>query len=292
VGTEFVFTVGYKIAYDKTDVAPSLDKAIVARRDTAATLSGRVLLAEDNPVNQKLAVFILKKWGIDFDIASNGAAACIMLRGGDYDLVLMDIQMPEMDGYQATKIIREEMKLRLPIVALTAHAFEGEIEGFTRAGMDGYITKPFKEDDLYDVLAHFLPIPPKLENGFHEVKKASPAVTQVIDFTEVEKISGGNKLFVKELAEIFVSQVQTELEQLEDAFAKKDTKNLNGVAHSMKGTVAYMGLMSKLDDPLHRIETCVESDLTGITLSDDIAYIRAVCLDAVKQLEIELPEYI
>jgi CheY-like chemotaxis protein len=249
-------------------------------------------LAEDNPVNQKLAGFILKKWGVNFDIASNGAAACIMLRSGNYHLVLMDIQMPEMDGYQATKIIREEMKLQVPVIALTAHAFEGETEGFTKAGMDGYLTKPFKEDDLYDVLARFLPVDKKDDADTPNVNLLKTELTQVIDFTEVEKISGGNKLLVKELAEIFISQVQTELLQLNDAYKLKALKDLNAIAHSIKSTVGYMGLLGMLDNSLHSIETCTAEDLTTDILAGHITYVTTVCLSAVKQLEVDLPEYI
>ena len=286
-GTEFVFTVVYKLPIGKAQPAAVAENNKVKLPQPEIQLSGKVLLVEDNPVNQKLAGFILKKWNIDYDIATTGLEACEMLKNKTYALVLMDIQMPKMDGYQATKIIRDDMKLRVPIVALTAHAMEDQVDGFTRAGMNGYLTKPFKEEQLYNVLLNFLQNEPLAKNVISSAK----SFTQVIDFTEVEKISGGNKLFVKELADIFVSQIQTELSELEEALLNADFKKLKSTAHSMKSTVAYMGLIEKLEEPLSFIEKTEESELTKNELIQKIDFVKNVCLNAIKQLEAELPGY-
>ena len=290
-GTEFAFTVKYQLPLGKGGETPVPGTGLADSAAQSQTLTGKVLVVEDNPINQKLAGFILRKWNIDFDFAPNGRAACNMLKQGNYKLVLMDIQMPEMDGYQATKVIREEMKLMVPIVALTAHAFDAELEGFTKAGMDGYITKPFKEEELYAVLAKFLEIE-KREVTQPVADKAKNGFAHVIDFTEVEKISGGNKVFVKELAEMFVSQIQLELVTLENALTNGDLKTMQSTAHSMKSTVGYMGLMQKLEPALNSIELCTEDDLTNGSMLREIEYVKAVCHDALMQLEVELPEYI
>jgi len=111
----------------------------------------RILVAEDNPVNQKLAIRILEKWGHTVATADNGRKACEAVRKNDYDLVLMDVQMPEMDGFEATAAIREqEMPLgqRIPIIAMTAYAMKGDMERCLEAGMDGYIAKPIKITEL------------------------------------------------------------------------------------------------------------------------------------------------
>jgi len=138
------------------------------RAQSVAKSRARILLAEDNPVNQKVAVHMLDKLGYRCDIASNGLEAVTMLQQMPYDLVLMDCQMPEMDGFQATAAIRAKEgalakhgtpAARLPIVALTANALKGDRERCLDAGMDDYIAKPFRKDDLERMLKCWLDRP-------------------------------------------------------------------------------------------------------------------------------------
>jgi len=133
--------------------------------NTTGPLSGKVLLAEDNAVNREVALAMLQSLGCTVDTVENGAAAVKALEQGRYDLVLMDCQMPVMDGYQATRQIREQLScqpqlMRLPIVALTANAMKGDRELCLAAGMDDYLAKPFKRDALYGLLQRWLPSTP------------------------------------------------------------------------------------------------------------------------------------
>jgi CheY-like chemotaxis protein len=119
----------------------------------------KVLLAEDNRVNQRLAVRLLEKRGHKVVVAGNGVEALAALRKESFDLVLMDVQMPEMDGYEATAAIREEEKnsrRHQPVVALTAHAMKGDREKCLAAGMDGYLSKPIKPQELDEILEEYL----------------------------------------------------------------------------------------------------------------------------------------
>jgi CheY-like chemotaxis protein len=121
----------------------------------------RILLAEDNPVNQKLAVRLLEKEGHTVVVADNGRLALEALKGGNVDLVIMDVQMPEMDGYEAAASIRkaEETTLKhVPILAMTAHAMKGDQEKCLAAGMDGYVSKPIRPDDLRQAIDHLVPV--------------------------------------------------------------------------------------------------------------------------------------
>jgi CheY-like chemotaxis protein len=116
----------------------------------------RILVVEDNLLNQKLAGFMLDGWGFQYDICSNGKQAIEHLKLNSYDLILMDIQMPEMNGYETTKYIREELKLGMPIIATTSYSSTEEREKCLLSGMTDYLTKPIKEEELYNLVTNYL----------------------------------------------------------------------------------------------------------------------------------------
>ena len=135
-------------AYPIGDLAPA----------KAGAVTSRILLAEDNSVNQQVARRILQKRGYSVVIANNGVEALQMLERQPFDLILMDVQMPQMDGFEATAVIRETEKVtktRVPIIALTAHAIKGDKERCLAAGMDGYISKPIRGEELLSLVEHY-----------------------------------------------------------------------------------------------------------------------------------------
>jgi CheY-like chemotaxis protein len=148
-GTKFSFTIAY--SYDSN--APA---SVLARQDNEtdykAFLDGRkFLIVEDNEINQRLIAYVLEKVGAFADIASNGIEAIDHIRrdGKNYDLIIMDLQMPEMDGYETTRYLRKEMKNATPIIAMTATAMKGEKIKCFESGMNDYMSKPFEFTDLY-----------------------------------------------------------------------------------------------------------------------------------------------
>jgi len=154
-GSEFSFNIPYIIAEKADDGI----KAIVETDQKIEIGSDlKILVVEDNILNQKLAGFMLKDWNVDFDICSNGKLAVEKLKTKSYNLILMDIQMPEMNGYEATEYIRNHLKLSLPIIAMTAHALPGEREKCIGFGMTDYISKPIKETDLKNLISTYINI--------------------------------------------------------------------------------------------------------------------------------------
>ncbi len=152
-GSLFKFTIPYKKAAAlsselKTD-PEKIHKPIVNDKI-------KILIVEDNLLNQKLAAFMIKDFGFAFDICGNGKLAVEKLEQGAYDLVLMDIQMPEMDGYEATGFIRGKLMLNIPIIAMTAHAMPGEKDKCLGFGMTDYISKPIKETDLHNLIIKYI----------------------------------------------------------------------------------------------------------------------------------------
>lgn len=151
-GSEFIMEIEYKLPDEEKMLSDALAAAEV---QTVSLKEIKVLIAEDNPMNQQLIKHLMKNWAIQHTIVNNGAEAVEELKRENYSLVLMDIQMPKMDGYTATGVIRNELHLNVPIIAMTAHAMMGEKEKCLLLGMNDYISKPLKETILYNIIAQY-----------------------------------------------------------------------------------------------------------------------------------------
>ncbi|MGA8492345.1 MAG: response regulator [Terriglobales bacterium] len=212
--------------------------ALVTRytlRESAHKL--RVLVAEDNPVNQAVVLRVLQKMGHSTSLAENGKDALALASTERFDIVFMDVQMPEMDGMAATAAIRESEKKsgrkRLPIFAMTAHAMKGDRERCLEAGMDGYITKPVRFSDIEQTLSDIAraPIVPA---------KAAAAATSW-DKTEALNRIGGDEQLLQELCQIFLEESPKLLQKLQQAVAAGDPGEVSRAAHSLKGESSYLG---------------------------------------------------
>jgi len=158
-GSQFHFTAWLGIGSDVPEVSTPANSQRPSGDSGKHAISLRILLAEDNPVNQKLALRLLEKKGHQVQVVGNGREALAALQKYSFDLVLMDVQMPEMDGMEATAAIREAEKgtsRHLPVISLTAHAMKGDREKCFAAGMDGYLTKPIRPQELYDLLSTYV----------------------------------------------------------------------------------------------------------------------------------------
>jgi signal transduction histidine kinase/CheY-like chemotaxis protein len=193
----------------------------------------RVLLAEDNPVNQKLAVRLLEKQGHHVTVVADGREAVRTAGREPFDLVLMDVQMPEMSGLEATAAIREREKAtggHVPIIALTAHAMKGDREECLAAGMDDYLSKPLQAEELYAAVARQAP----------PAGRARPAPApggNVLDEGAALARVGGDHDLLAELAETFLEDCPRMLAELESAVARRDAPEVQRCAHGLKGAV-------------------------------------------------------
>jgi signal transduction histidine kinase/CheY-like chemotaxis protein len=204
----------------------------------------RILVAEDNPVNQQVALGLLRKIGHSVDVASDGAEAVEAVRSRPYDLVLMDVQMPEMDGLQATAAIRalNSSAARVPIVAMTANAMRGDEKMCLDAGMDGYISKPIDRRKLIEVLAEHsgpVPLPPVAA----PVIAAGPA----IDFGVLDQLRDDLDMqTVTEILAKFFEDASERLAVCHDALARLDIEQIQREAHTIKGAASSLGLQAIL----------------------------------------------
>ncbi len=203
--------------------------------------SARILLAEDNVVNQKVAMRILEKAGHRIDVVANGIEALEALNRLPYDIVLMDVQMPEMDGYEATRKIRDPQSgvCQIPVIAMTAHAMKGDREKCLAAGMDDYISKPVQPKQMLDVVQRWAGkqvIHPPAGDGSPSVVSRSP-----FNMTHLDDITGGDAEFKQELLKLFFKDAREKLSSMRKAIEEGDATALEKAAHAVKGAAKNLG---------------------------------------------------
>ena len=217
----------------------TLEEKKVSNRGPVRAL--KILLAEDNMVNQKVAKSMLKKMGHGVVIANNGKEAVNAFEGEKFDLILMDGQMPVMDGLEATMAIRkaeEKAKAgRIPIIAVTANAMKGDREKFLAAGMDDYIAKPLKRRGLEEVIGKVVV---KLDARIMNCGTKMPEKNTSINMEELLEIMGGDEELLNECLEDFVCDYPEMLGNIKDAIDAGDPSGLDRSAHTFKGTLKYI----------------------------------------------------
>ena len=212
-----------------------------ALRAQRALSGNRILLAEDNPVNQKVAVRLLEKLDYRVEVVADGRAAVAAWQGGNFDLILMDCQMPDMDGYAATREIRslEEGKRHIPIVALTAHAMKGDEEKCRAAGMDDYLTKPIDRIKLDACLNRLLPgtssTGPRLA-----IKETAVQRPSSIDWQALLESIDSDAGFARDLLTAYIETADRELAVIAAALESGDTAAMRESAHSLKSASANL----------------------------------------------------
>ena len=232
---------------DDRAVLPAPAPAPPAPPPPGAVRSLRLLLAEDNAVNQRLAVRLLEKRGHHVVVAGNGKEALEALERQPFDAVLMDVQMPEMDGFEATRAIREKEQRgggkRVPIVAMTAHAMKGDRERCLAQGMDGYVSKPLQAGVLMAVIEDLV-----------EGRAARPGETRpggspagappCLDREAALERVGGDRDLLHEIAGLFLEETPVLMERMDAALRQRDAAALERAAHSLKGSAATFGAAS------------------------------------------------
>ena len=223
-----------------------------ATGDARPTARARILLAEDNPVNQKVAVRMLEKMGHRVDVVGNGLEAVQAARDLPYDVILMDCQMPEMDGYQAVAEIRkiEGTTRHTPIIAMTANAMAGDRERCLAAGMDDYVAKPVRSAELIAALDRWLsamedadeaPLPAAASQAAPEAVVADEGIDDSI-LAEIAEFSGeGGAALVQELVRLFFGESATRMEAMREGVTQADPGLLARAAHAMKGGGGNLG---------------------------------------------------
>ncbi len=233
---------------------PAKKKTLITRHTLSESICGRyrILVVEDDIMNQKVAAMLLERAGFRCDVAADGLEALEALSRIPYDLVFMDCQMPQMDGYEATQKIRErEGEARhTTIIAMTAHAMKGDRERCLGAGMDDYVSKPVSEATLYKMLEKWLvsatapPMPPTNP----EIHPTAP-----VQIWRLQEIAGGDLDVERELIHSFLEDSKRHLSALESARRASNAEMINREAHAMKGSSATIGAEG-MSEIAHRLE--------------------------------------
>jgi len=262
--------------------SPSAEQQTVER---APVLAGRVLLVDDEQINQKVACAILHQFGLSTDLAVNGWEAVQLSDAHRYDVILMDIQMPEMSGYEATEIIREREATTgvkpVIIIAMTANAMESTKHRCLEVGMDDFISKPIKPDELLKRLKPWLvDIQPQVRERveYSEQFKHSEQ-SKLWDYDHALQLVGGDEKLFQELILLFVERKMQLLSTIQDAINQEDPRLLDDAAHAYKGAVNHFSAKSIRDIAFRLESKGKEEDMSGahelfsklVELSDELA---------------------
>ncbi|TAE89830.1 MAG: response regulator, partial [Bacteroidetes bacterium] len=238
-GSKFIFELSF-IKTDQADLVLRQPKVI----DKSIIKPIKILLAEDNEINQFIAQSMLQEWGFEVHVANNGFDAVNQANKLVFDVILMDVQMPEMNGVEATKQIRKiesSGKHHTPILALTANALKGDREKYIDAGMDDYLSKPFEEDELYYKIAHLLKVPIRyLDEDIKVTVKENNA--SYYSLHKLNAIAKGDEAFITKMLLLFLETTPELLQLLQQAFTNKQWEELNAAAHKLKPTVQTMDI--------------------------------------------------
>ena len=243
-GSEMMITLPLELG-DLTKVISknvSVDKGLL---DDA-----RILLVEDNEMNRLVACNTLALFNVKVTQAVNGEDAVNILKKKSFDIILMDIQMPVMDGIEATKIIRNSLNIQTPVIALTANALKTKIEACMAIGMNDYITKPFEDQDLFRVMARYYKSPVNVEKEPSEDNSPIESSELLYDLSKLKKMSRGNEAFINKMLQLFTDNFPQYNQDIKSSFEKRDIQKLKKLAHKIKPSINDMGIVSINQDIL------------------------------------------
>jgi len=239
-----------------------------------------VLVVDDNKVNQRVAALTLQKWNAKVDAADNAKMAFGKLAQKKFDLILMDVTMPEIDGFEATRHIRKKMPAsvnHIPIIAMTASAFTGDREKCMAAGMNEYVSKPFNPEELYDKIVKTVSI----ENH----SSSSP----VVDLSLLMERSDGDAGYLREIISAYIEEMPIYVNEMKAFAGAHNIAAIGTQAHKMKSPAKLLGAF-ELNQQLESIEKMVTQELPEDEILQKVEKMNVLCLKTVEVLKTELEQ--
>jgi len=249
-GTAFHFSIPYVVSSSQVNETEPAAEFVLESYPTGII---NLLVVDDNQMNQNLMRYLLKGWNLSFDIAGNGLQALALLNEKKYDVVLMDIQMPGMDGYATTQRIRTQLRLDVPIIAMTAHALAGEREKCLSFGMNDYLSKPINERQLYSYISKFAAL--HQENKIVDPVQAAPEVVYAyIDLSYMKEISKGNIQYELQVTTQFLELIPKAIAGIDEALLNHHPAAIRAIAHELKTSISIMGMTDEMELILDQLE--------------------------------------
>jgi PAS domain S-box-containing protein len=288
-GSAFTIRIPYQLsieAMQESEIRQEIDYKSLGPR--------KVLVAEDVELNQYLARHILESWDFKVVIAGNGLEAIEELGKAAFDCILMDVQMPEMDGIEATHHIRglaDPVKANIPIIALTANALKGDSEKYLAAGMTDYLAKPFDEERLFRVISRNLTQTAEAPTTDHTHKNNNTIMSsdnsRLYDLTMVQSVSGGDESFIKKMVALFIETVPQNIQDLKNALQDENWEQVGKTAHKLKSTIDSMGIKS-IRQEIRTVEANAKQQDSLQEIPSLVARIDFVIVECIGQLKAEI----
>ena len=282
-GSTFCFSLSFLKTKAKAEIETQL-----LEFDTDIT-NVKVLVAEDIPLNQLLMRTLLDDFGFECDIASNGKIAIEKMENKIYDLILMDLQMPEMNGFETTEYIRNTLNSDIPIIALTADVTTVDLAKCKTVGMDDYIAKPVDDRLLYSKMVGFLKKHPvTIEPSIIEPNVSALANSVKIKCTNLNYLNErtkSNKVLMMEMISLYLEQTPTLISAMKQSLLDKDWKLLQATVHKMIPSFSIMGISADYENLARKIQEYASTQLQTDDISEMVKELEGICMQACSELE-------
>lgn len=282
VGSIFSFT----LQFQKTDEQPRLDAEI--EQESFEHKNIKVLVVEDIPLNQLLMKTLLDEFGFERDIAGNGKIAIEKLKESSYDIILMDLQMPEMNGFEATEYIRNTMLLDIPIIALTADVTTVDLAKCKAVGMNDYIAKPVDERILYSKIIGLVKKPNAILTELtKDVVNAKGVALRCIDLEYLVRRTKANPALMMEIIALYLEQTPTLINAMKQSMLDENWPALYTATHKIIPSFSIMGIHVDFENIAKRIQDYATARKQDEEISEIFSQLESVCLQACKELQVE-----
>jgi PAS domain S-box-containing protein len=280
VGSTFSFV----LSFQKTDIVSELDTEIVELDPQIRNI--KVLVVEDMALNQLLMKTLLDDFGFDRDIASNGKIAIEKLQMKSYDIILMDLQMPEMNGFEATEYIRTQLNSKIPIIALTADVTTVDLAKCKAVGMNDYIAKPVDERILYSKILGLV----KKSNTAHTLKTPVEEAIIIAKCTDLNYLlhrTKSNPDLMMEMITAYLEQTPTLIQAMRKGYDEKDWEVVSSTTHKLIPSFSIMGIHANFELMAKKVQEFAQNQQQQDEIGDLVFQIESVCNQACKELEVE-----
>ncbi|HZK68788.1 MAG TPA: ATP-binding protein, partial [Paludibacter sp.] len=282
-------TFSFILNFQKTDIVPEME--VVAEESHSDNKSISILVVEDMPLNQLLMKTLLDDFGFDRDIAENGQIAVDKLQEKTYDVILMDLQMPIMNGYEATDYIRNVMKSSIPIIALTADVTTVDLEKCRYVGMNDYIAKPVDEQSLYTKIMSLVKKQAIIETAAVEVTVEvaveAAIIKRCIDLEYLNRRTKSNPTLMMEMITLYLEQTPPLISAMKKSLTGKDWQGLHSAVHKMIPSFAIMGISSDFENMARKVQDFATTQCQAEGISEMVIQLDNICTQACRELEVE-----